>query len=270
MVTKRDLRNVSNRMAAEMSVSFRTGIRNAGVSGMFRAGSVAEYIGRALSARQIPHEQLRRAHRDAGEGAQRSMVQGYVNRRHRRPVPSYRIGDRYAGGALLRALRNPNMVEATEFTLRFINTDILNTEARHWRRLNFGAGAGSEGGLQAPAQFPIAWEGMVVATLGLTPDFRPAFTMPQGIFVAPGGNRVESSASRRGSDMFFPRRASRRYPTAGIASSNFLDAGVRRLATALPQSYLGMYQRLYDRTMAQNANIISRVGAMPAPGPFRR
>lgn len=264
----RDLRNAANRMNAVAAIGFRTSVRNAGASGMAQSGSIVDYLGRALAARAIPHGQLRRAHQDAGDQARRSMVAAYTHRAHRRAVPSYRVGDRYAGGALRRALNQPGQVEATAFTLRFINRDILNQEARQWRRLNYGAGGGSEGGIVAPAQFPVQWDGLVVATLGLPPDTRPGFTIPQGIFVTPGGERVRPSASRRGQDAFSVRKASRKFPTAGIASSNFLDGGIRRLVTALPISYLDMYTRLFENA-ARNQHISLRVGSsMISPRPF--
>jgi hypothetical protein len=270
VASRADLRNAANRMNAEASVSFRTSVRNAGASGMAQNGSIVDYLGRALAARAIPHGQLRRAHQDAGDQARRSMVAAYTHRPHRRAVPSYRIGDRYAGGALRRALNQPGQVEATPFTLRFINRDILDQEARQWRRLNYGAGGGSEGGITAPAQFPVQWDGLVVATMGLPPDTRPGFTIPQGMFVTPGGERVRPSTARRGQDTFRVGNPNRRFPTAGIASSNFLDGGVRRLVTALPISYLDMYTRLYNNA-ARSAHITLRVGAtMVPPRPFSR
>lgn len=266
MVSRRDLRTVENRMKAEMGIAFRTSVRNAGLSGMATQGSVFEYIARALAARAIPRGRIQRAHQSAGDAGRRAMVAGFTHRRHRRPVASYREGDRFSGGALRRALNNPGMVEATSFTLRFINTDILDAEARHWRRLNFGAGAGSSGGISAPELFPIRWEGMVVATIGLAPDPRPAFTIPIGMFVTPGGQRVRPSVERRGTDMFYPRKTSRVFPTAGIASSNFLDAGVRAIATALPRSYLDMYTSLFNSARISQ-RLTVRVGPMPAPAP---
>lgn len=267
-----DLRNAANRMNAAASVSFRTSLRNAAVSGLAQNGSIADYLGRALAARAIPHGQLRRAHQDAGDQARRSMVAAYTHRAHRRPVPSYRIGDdnRYAGGALRRALNQPGQVEVTPFTLRFINRDLLNQEARQWKRLNYGAGGGSEGGITPPQQFPVQWDGLVVATLGLPPDPQPGFTIPQGRFVTPGGERVRPSAARRGQDAFYLGNPNRRFPTAGIASSNFLDGGVRRLVTALPISYLDMYTRLFE-TAARNQHISMKVGeVMISPRPFSR
>lgn len=257
-------------MNAAASVSFRTSLRNAALSGLAQNGSIADYLGRALAARAIPHGQLRRAHQDAGDQARRSMVAAYTHRAHRRAVPSYRIGDRYAGGVLRRALNHPDQVEVTPFTLRFINRDILDQEARQWRRLNFGAGGGSEGGITPPQQFPVQWDGLVVATLGLPPDPRPGFTIPQGRFVTPGGERVRPSAARRGQDAFYLGNPNRRFPTAGIASSNFLDGGVRRLVTALPISYLDMYTRLFE-TAARNQHISMKVGeVMISPRPFSR
>lgn len=222
---------------------------------------------------------LTRAHQEIGEAAQRSMVAAYTHRRFRRPKGSYRIDDaspneRYAGGALRRALLDPGMVEADDRGVRFINTAILDREARQWRRLNYGAG-GKAG--TPPAQFPLQWGGVVVATLGLPADPRPAFRIPRGYWIGPDGKRVGAGAGN--TDRFYPvsttsgdinrgeafrGRPSPGRVTAGIAAANFLDAGVRRIANEIPSAYLRLYAEWHENNMTRLQGIAQAAGTRVA------
>lgn len=189
-----------------------------------------------------------------GTAAQRSLVASYAGRRYRRPIGSYRVGDRYSGGALARALSNPDMVKATAFGLYFINVDRLDREARHWRRLNFGAGAGGAEGIEAPGQFPVTGMGLMI---GLEPDPRPSFTMPRGLWLSRGGVRQPPSTDRVGQDAFylasgsgyeqsggFGIRADAGRITRGIASRNFLDPPVRLIGARLRPELEGLWDQV--------------------------
>lgn len=233
---------------------------------------------RALSAGQIPAHARQRGWQQVGDRARRSMVASYTHRAHRRGLPSYRPGatsrkdktKRFAGGVLRRALNRPEMVLATPHGLSFINTEILDKEAVQWRRLNFGAGAGSDGGLQAPGQFGVRWNGLVVFAMGLEPDVRAHFKIPRGIWFD-GGQAVEPS-QYPGQHQFFTRRAAKEFlgentthlfkpsrqkgkrvgklqkakTTSGIAASNFLDGGVRRVAKEIGPMFFGLYEDFFN------------------------
>lgn len=219
---------------------------------------------------------VKAAHTRIGEVARRSTQNAYTHRRFRRPAGSYRLDDtgqnqRYAGGALREALGSRNgHVEADEFGIRFLNTDVLDKAAKQWRRLNYGAG-GKAGA--APHQYNLEWGGIVVATLGLPADPRPAFKIPRGYWVGPDGKRV--GAGKGGSDRFFPvgtssqeisraesfrGRPSPARMTAGIAASNFIDAGVRRIANELPSAYMQLYEDWHNRNLARVAKIAESAG----------
>lgn len=223
------------------------------------------------------------AHYDIGEAARRSVQNAYTHRRFRRPKGSYRIDDygsdgqnqRYAGGALRRALgSDKGHVEADEYGLRFLNTAVLNEEAKQWRRLNYGAG-GKAG--QAPHQFNLEWGGVVVATLGLPADPRPAFKIPRGYWIGPDGKRV--GAGGGSSDRFYPvgttsadinrgeafrGRPSPARMTAGIAASNFIDAGVRRIANEIPSAYINLYAQWVETNLRRVEAIADAAGVSVA------
>lgn len=213
-----------------------------------------QFIVDAVSVKAIPANLRQQLHQDVGRAAQLSVQQAYTHRRHRRNTPPYRTSPRdprnfrYAGGLLLRALQAPDFFEATPNVLRWGNTARLNQEAKQWRRLNFGAG-GAAG--ESPRQFPMQWGNFVGAAIGLEPDPRPPFRIPTGYWVS-GGSRA--SGITAGAE-FYPRgeqppgrlgRPSKARMTAGIAASNFLDAGVRRIAEEYPKAMSTMVGRLWS------------------------
>ena len=212
------------------------------------------YLGENFSDFERKHQiQLANAHLNVGRATMRSVVAGFDNRRMRRPVARYRAGDNRLSGKLRRALLSDDHIDRGIRHLRVINTSLLDREAAHWRRLNFGAG--SIGGQPGPEQFTITWEGVALGTLGLDPDPRPGFVIPFGYWLGKRG--IESpSGERRGMDQFFPgaapagpgaSRYQRRRPTGGIAARNFLDAGVRRLANELPRAYATIFEDAFSR-----------------------
>lgn len=237
-------------------------------------GGVFEFVAKTFGDLQGSDPGLfQDAHHDIGASALRSAQQGFRNRRFRRPAGSYRAGQDRLSGRLSSALSGPGHVRATANTLEVINQGLLDREAAHWRRLNFGAGQGSREGLHAPESFPINWAGVAVGVLALDYDPRPGFTVPRGYWIPGGGESGNRpNAGRLGLDQFFlsGRRATEDVPgrasmvkgmgirgraagpvkraTKGIASSNFLDAGIRRVANELPRAYATIYSDLFARS----------------------
>ena len=194
------------------------------------------------------------ANRAIGESARQAMISGFEKRTPKRSLDGYRPNNRYVGG-ILRALSDPAMVEADAQTIRIINEDVLDVEAAHWRRLNFGAGEGSEGGITAPGRFAIVddTEGYVVATIGLDADPRPGFVVPRGAWLQPGGRESQGGASSGalGTGEFWPsgelggkgiRGRTKLKQTRGIASTNFLDPGLQAMARRFPIEYGNMFR----------------------------
>lgn len=195
----------------------------------------------ALRAEAIPRNMRQQMWEEIGQRAHFRTMVAFLGRPHKRPVGSYRQGDRYSGGALVRALSNPAMFQASATGLAFINRELLDKEARHWARLNFGAGAGGrESDLTPPGRFPVTGLGMM---MGLDPDPRPAFKLPPGFWLG-SGRRVPSSDDRVGQDAFYLRSGSaalsqslgksdRQTFTRGIAANNFLDAPIESIASQI-------------------------------------
>lgn len=251
---------------------------------------VLDFLGKTLGGEKLVQSfgsEFTQAHRDVGKAAIRSIAQAYTHRRFKRPSDSYRVGDqRYAGRALYRALAGHDdaHVSAHARGFFFLDTGILDQEAKQWRRINFGAGGGSQGGIQAPQRFEVEWAGLVVGALGLAPDPRPAFKIPRGFWFAASGERVGADSAARTGRFFYvgsPEMPTGRHGrpsparrTAGIASSNFLDAGMRRIANDLPRAYETLYGDLYDQQFSKLTEVGQTVGvrvpAVPAPQVIKR
>lgn len=209
-----------------------------------------------------------RIHSDVAHEAMVAVLEDYDAKVTDRPgaPPSYRIGTRYSGGALRRALSSPSMAVPTAEGINYVDQDLLNQEARHWMRLNFGAG--ERGSENRPGAFPLMYDQRVVYTLQFRAGPRPGFSMPHGWFYGPNGEMVGADAGRRGLHAFGPWRKPLLYPTKGIRGRQFLDAGLEVMATELP----GRYHQQFDLWFAAGTEAGRRYFAAHrkvTPQPFR-
>lgn len=252
MVAARDFA-ISGTEALEASLQQLLGQGAAGLAQQVRAFATVLAAG-------LGDDDLKAAHQAVGEAAQRSVSRSYGQLVTARQGPSgYRAGAidnhsrRFAGGALRRALNHPDFFRATSRGIQFVNTRVLDQEAAHWYRLNFGAGGA---GLGTTARFEVRWGSLVVASLGFDAAPSAAFVIPKGVWVSPTGERVNAGANPPGTDTFYPQgerppgikgRATKARITAGIEARNFLDAGLRRIANELPLAYDDVYRDWFNQ-----------------------
>lgn len=227
---------------------------------------------------KMPRARILEAYRQVGMKAQRSVRSAYIARRPARDLPAYRTfarnprNQRYANGALLRAIGAPDFFEVTDRGIKFINEERLTREAKHWRRLNFGTAGGAP--VSPPREFQMDWgvllQGRSSPRLGLAPDVRPAFRIPRGVFVEPGifypmsevagvrrgtvtgvvgrpGRTGRRAADKRVNSRTF--RADTGQMTRGIASTNFLDRGVAAIARNMLPEFELLMREYYGRTL---------------------
>jgi len=197
--------------------------------------------------------QVTQIHHQIGRMMQEATVAAYKQALAASPragLSPYRLSTRDAGGRLLRALESPLFFRAGPDGIGFVNTTLLDNEAKQWHRLNFGAGG--KGGART-GSYQARFEGIVIGSFGFTDESSSAgFVLPKGLWTEPGGGARQ--AAGQGIGEFYP--ASERYllsgkgikgrndklrPTAGIAAWNFLDAGVRVLAQELGPAYERLY-----------------------------
>lgn len=225
------------RLAFDITDKFASAVRN-GVRGA-NNGVVAAAV--ALSNTFGNDADLDRIHKTVAQQARVAVRLSYgqtVTARSPRPPQSYRVGDnRYSGGILFRALQQPSMAVGDSKGISFVDRDMLNREAKHWMRLNFGA-KGSGVSDRPGTRFRFVFDSAVVFSLQFRTQARPAFFLPVGMFYGPGGERIGRQAARRGMDAFRPTgRKVAIMPTRGIEARNFLDAGLAVIATELPAAY---------------------------------
>lgn len=134
----------------------------------------------------------------------------------RKQVPSYPRANRLSG-ALRRSITAKDMVIGSADGIKYVNQDRLNTEARHWARINFGV-RGAPGARMgaakspAPKQFDVLGAGKV----GFKAGPRPPMYLPPGFWEFIGGRasareerlgKVRQGDERTASDVAADRRA---------------------------------------------------------------
>jgi hypothetical protein len=231
--------------------------------------AIAEVFRRQLADKS----RLREMHEDLGKAAQRSVLASY-DQRNRGGAGPYRTtanqqkNIRYAGGRLRAAIAAPSFFQATDDGLRFVNVQVLNKEAKHWHRLNFGAapqGAGSG------SQYQVEWGGLVIAALGFDEGPSPAFFIPRGFWLHNG----ERQKPGEGVGEFYPvgelppgtsvrGRPTAKRQTQGIVARNFFDAGLRRIAEDYPVALQDLYREWWNQAK-RGRGPLSAVVSAPRP-----
>lgn len=234
-------------------------------------------LGRIFSKPELDTARKTRLHQAIGERGQQAVLNSYAQVvTARKRVPSYRIGSRYAGGALQRAISSSNFFRADGDGLQFINAGQLDTEAKQWHRLNFGAGRRASEG-RTRGLYQIRWGGLVAATIGLDDGPSGPVFMPSGFWVGGGeigrpgtgkaaGQQVRGKSTT--SQMFMPTRGPARFGTAGIAARRFLDTGVREIAKALPLAYQDYYREIFKEAKNDpTSHMAIHLQGSPSPRP---
>ena len=161
-----------------------------------------------------------------------------------RSAPSYRSEDRFAG-KLLEALKSPSMAVGTAEGIAFIDVALLDATARHWARLNFGAGpAVGRVGTFAKPYARLRFGSNQGVTLKLTNPPRPNFSVPQrgyGHFNGSGQFFLGNPKGGVGRDKGFIVTSGKPSKT-GIAGRHFLDYGLVALAQNFKPAYITHFQ----------------------------
>lgn len=198
---------------------------------------------------------LETAYGDVGRQANTAVAARYRRTKGRSGAGAYRANasgkyKRDAGGKLGRALTSENMFLAGPDGISYVNMPFLDSQARQWYRLNFGAGPRGVAS-QRPASKRVIFFGeqtnLDVGLQGLGPS--ASFSMPGGLFTNGQGQAIPFNPARRGKDRFDPgsylkgrpnvlSRSSgvklKQIQTQGIAAQNFLDAGTDVIARGMP------------------------------------
>ncbi len=223
-------------------------------------------------------EEFRAIHQRVGELAQDSVLRSYDQLVTAREGPAsrlhYRSGEDRLPNTLRRALARPNLFEASPDGLRWINVAMLNREAAHWHRINFGARSAGGG---SNAEFEVTFNNLVVGFLAYNEPASPGFSLPPGFWMDSEGNRVPFRRAGA-ADRFFPASqrpagfrgpASKARQTAGIEAKNFLDAGLRRIGEEFPLGYEQHYKKIVNKLSTGQRRISVPIIIKGDNSPFR-
>lgn len=217
--------------------------------------SVTKNYARAIRERRGTFQNMYEA---VGKEAVEAVRRSY-NSRNRTGIPQYRGGDRETG-KLGKALQSPQMYRAAPDGIDFINTAYLDSQAKQWYRLNFGAGAGKGHNVgprgRGSAARIVFFGQQTGMDLQLNQRPSPNFKIPPGYFFSPNLTSVQNVGDRGGA--FFPAKMAPRervhfvpkaqgigqntqatlfrggYSKNGIAAQRFLDAGAATIARLAP------------------------------------
>lgn len=220
-------------------------LRGAAAAGVLGAGNGVAAIGAAIAALAGNRNDVRRIHGQVAGLMRQSVMDAYVTEvEGRKVVDSYRAGQNRLPGKLKPALSNPEMAVGTTRGINFINEGLLDREAKHWKRLNFGAQGTAVTNGPSPT-FPVSLFGEQLFNIGLTEGPRPGFRMPAGLWRDSSGNVLRSGESADGGALsippsihqFYPTSKRLFFPTRGIQGRHFLEAGLETLVRELPFAY---------------------------------
>lgn len=171
-------------------------------------------------------------------GAMAAAVQSKVSGIKGERYPEVRRS-RLSGG-LARAVNSPSFATGDAEGIKFIDRDLMNREARHWQRLNFGTGSEQEAAMIAKPRLggrqlldvtvkPIAKGGG--STLA---DPR----MPVGMFYhGEGDYRPRTSGYSRTGRPFLVTKGYDFKKTAPIQPKHFINAGLQAFESGLGPAY---------------------------------
>lgn len=191
---------------------------------------------KALNLNLIPATRLETANLHLARTAQNAVTQGWKATLPAKS-PDYRRGPDPKKNRLSQllgpALASSSMLAGTtNRTISFINIQTLNTEARHWYRVNYGA-YGPKVNLKRPKAFPVKVGGKTLFELHDPHRPAPNSWLPRG-YIAEGRHYFE------------PKKGPADVHGGGSRSAVFTDLGFASLATNFGPTYRAMFISYID------------------------
>lgn len=158
-------------------------------------------------------------------------------------VEEYRYGQNRLTGKLDEYFDGPELNQSTAFRISFLNVQELNENARHWMRINYGAGDAAGPSEDAPSAIIFGESFEIGSPPGL--GKRPTPMIPKGMWREGGGygGSIKPDRSRAGSDAFFPMLGATEFkPTRGIRAHHFIQAGFAAVAEHADATYRQVFR----------------------------
>ena len=190
---------------------------------MTQLPEVVEQLGNTLRRRGLPRAKMKALNLEIARVGQQAVVSGW---RSRLPRNAGGGTGRYAG-TLGPALANPAMLEGTsDRVISFINGDVLDQEAAHWYRINYGAAGPnySSPNAQRADTFVINLNGRPFITLRDDRPPDPTTFFPRQFFWTESNRLVVTGPGVVQTN-------------AGAAPAHFIDLGLQAVAEVFPVAY---------------------------------
>lgn len=189
--------------------------------------NVTRTLGQALQVRAIPRQRLFATNVQIAEKAHAAVVRGW---RSRLPAHTPGGGRKHLHGALGPALTDPyNTVATTDRVISFINTELLDREAPHWYRVNYGATGTRYSEGRAPGRFVMVLNGQSFASF--TDDLRPdPISWLPAVFVTHDDGSL------------FPKSTKVVRSPSGARAARFFDLGHSQIARNGPRLHEKMWR----------------------------
>lgn len=143
-------------------------------------------------------------------------------------------------GGIEKIINAPYLAVGTPTGVEFGPIKLMDRDARHWARINYGAGDRGEGTHRA---FSVRFSNLPALEYTIDEPARPGYGLPIGQFKGPDGRwQPRSYGGRDGA--FYPRGKSQVFPTKGNAGFHMLDAGIARFFDLFPAVYGDLFREV--------------------------
>lgn len=233
---------IINFVTSKVGTGMNIGLQNAMIHGIKEAGDQINIQTRQLfeliSLNLIDKSALKQVNHELAQGAQQRIVAQWKTRLPHN-APGYRGGSdpdkNRLVGVLGRVLNDSEMLAfTTDRTISFLNLGVLNRDARHFLRVNYGAQGPNLGRGRSAERVQVTASGVTIATLRDPISPRPQSFIP-ATFIS-------------GGPKYFAPTSKGVVAGKGHAAAHFTDLGVEYLRDNFGPSYQAMFSRLVRTT----------------------
>jgi hypothetical protein len=238
-------------------------------------------------------------HKRTADEAQQVIIEAYQSSKVIDKGHPYRFAEssqklrRYSNGLMLKALSDKNLNSSSADGIQFVNVSILDSQAKQWRRLNFGAGnRGNSSPKHTPTKMNFFGQQSRVSLDFANQKPSPGFYMPEslsafgffsnklsgtnsGVFspvplVAGAGQAfyIVTSKTRftgmgkmsRSKKIANARFFARHHATQGIRAAGFLEAGAEYINQTYPERLTELITKWFTDSVKAGDNLPAKPG----------
>lgn len=246
------IRQMGDALVTSMPLMLRGAIRQttAELPSMVRA------MGKAMDLNKMPRERMRRTNIEIAEQARKKVAAGWYSRLPRKSPQRTKATESRQHGALGRALADPMMTLYTsDRVISFVNTDVLDAEASHWYRVNYGAVGSRYGEGPQPRTFVVRLNGQTVGQFRDDSPPDPTSWIPRVRYWSGG--------------QLYPKSTDVVASPFGARAARFLDIGQQVIAKEAPRAYTELFGKYLREANGANRNRLAHKHDIVVEGDMR-